>query len=96
MDQAKSMKDFTEKFHQFIKPYNCHFHQKNPTFVCIDANCKDRGLICSTCLTINGNHKNHDSIEINEFMEHCLKAYSKDLKKDEMANIIHQIDQSYE
>ena len=87
---------FLHRFDEFIKPYNCHTHQKNPTFVCIDANCKDKGLICSTCLTINGNHKNHDSIEINEFMEQCLKAFSKDLKKAEMTELIKRIDESYE
>ena len=55
---------FSKAFKDFIKPYTCHTHKQNPTFVCIDQQCRDRGLICSVCLTIHGNHKNHDSIEV--------------------------------
>jgi hypothetical protein len=29
-------------------------------------------------------------------MEHCLKAYAKDFKKDEMSDLIRRIDESYE
>jgi hypothetical protein len=46
-------------------------------------------------LTIHGSHKNHDAIEINEFMESCLKAFAKDFKKDEMSDLIRRIDESY-
>ena len=29
-------------------------------------------------------------------MEHCLKAFAKDFKKDEMSDLIRRIDESYE
>ena len=96
MSVESDVQQFTKCFKDFIKPYNCHSHGQNPTFVCIDSNCKDRGLICSSCLTIHGHHKNHDSIEINKFMEHCLRAFNKDFKKDELSDLIRRIDESYE
>ena len=68
MSIEAEVQQFSKCFKDFIKPYNCHSHAQSPTFLCIDSNCKDRGLICSICLTIHGSHKNHDSIEINKFM----------------------------
>lgn len=29
-------------------------------------------------------------------MEHCLKAFNKDFKKDELSDLIRRIDESYE
>jgi hypothetical protein len=53
-------------------------------------------MICSKCLTISGPHKNHDSIDVAEFLESCLKASSKnDPKRDEMADLIKRIDEEY-
>lgn len=62
MSVEAEVQHFSKSFKEFIKPYNCSTHGQNPNFVCIDPNCKDRGLICSICLTIHGAHKNHDSI----------------------------------
>ena len=74
---------FSRAFKDFIKPYNCHLHKIAPTFVCIDPKCQAKGMICSKCLTISGPHKNHDSIDVTEFLEHCLKASNQnDPKRD--------------
>ena len=89
--------NFSKIFKEFIKPYNCHLHKQTPTFVCIDTKCQNKGMICSKCLTINGPHKNHDSIEITEFLEHCMTATRKnDPKKNELSDLIRRIDEEFE
>lgn len=88
---------FSKAFKEFIKPYNCHLHKIAPTFVCIDPKCQAKGMICSKCLTISGPHKNHDSIDVSEFLEHCLKASGQnDPKRDEMTDLIRRIDEEFE
>jgi hypothetical protein len=54
-------------------------------------------MICSKCLTISGLHKNHTSIDVVEFLEHCLKSSNKgDSKKDEMTDLIRRVDEQFE
>lgn len=48
------------------------------------------------CLTINGHHKNHDSIEIHEFMANSLKAYRNDSKRTDLSDMLSRIEESYE
>ena len=96
MSIEADLQQFSKCYKEFIKPYHVQAYGQNPTFVCIDANCKERGLICAQELTIHGAHRNHDAIEINKFMEHCLRAFSKDFKKDELSDLIRRIDEAYE
>ena len=68
LNKMSEIETFTKSFKEFIKPYNCHLHKQAPTFVCIDPKCQAKGMICSKCLTISGPHKNHDSIDVTEFL----------------------------
>lgn len=92
----QDLDNFGKAFKEFIRPHHCRHHNQNPTFVCIDTNCRNKGLICSLCLTINGSHKNHDSIEIHEFMANSLKAYRNDSKRTDLSDMLGRIEESYE
>ncbi|KAL4493618.1 hypothetical protein ABPG72_004111 [Tetrahymena utriculariae] len=64
------MEDTEQKQTEFFKNKHCIWHtKKRPTFVCLDYFCENKGLICASCLTIKGNHKGHDSLELGEFLD---------------------------
>ena len=86
-DLAKDMSNFKSRFSTLSQGYECKHHNEPQSLVCIDKNCKARGLICSLCLTINGPHKNHDSIEIYEFVNEALKTLRSDTKRNTIGKL---------
>jgi hypothetical protein len=49
----------------FFLENTCEEHtNKKLNYICFDFLCKNKGLICANCLTINGKHKGHDTLEL--------------------------------
>ena len=85
------MNTFKSKFNTLSQGQECKHHNELQTLVCIDKSCKSRGLICSICLTINGTHKNHDSIEIYEFVSEVLKTLRSDAQRNSRGKLAQDI-----
>jgi hypothetical protein len=99
MTAGKELEEFEARFGEFIGAYSCAHHAKTPSLVCIDGGCRQPGLICSLCLTINNAHKGHDSVEIHEFMGRMLEQLHSPRRagrQAEAGELIDRIVESYD
>jgi len=71
------------RLQEFFKNKHCLNHiKKRPNLVCLDYFCEHKGLICANCLTIQGKHKGHDSVELKDFLSQIEEKFSSAAELD--------------